>query len=95
MNKQTAIQVFAVLAILVGLLVSYTAPVANSGAIWGMVQMFLGYAIRDLFTQDEAKEATTQINAPEKRVFVPSAATSLSKAVQTVAVAPVTTEKDA
>jgi hypothetical protein len=52
MDKKTAVQVFSVAAIIVGLLVSYFPPTANAAAIWGLVGSFFGYAVRDLFGED-------------------------------------------
>lgn len=49
MNRQTAIQVFSLLAIVAGLAVSYFPPPTNSAAIWSLVSVFLGYGVRDLF----------------------------------------------
>lgn len=56
MNKQLAAQVFTVLAVVVGLIVSYYPPTQNAEAIWGLVGTFLGFAMRDLFNTD--KEVT-------------------------------------
>ena len=53
MSKATAIQVFSVLAVLVGLIVSYAPPPQNATAIWAIITMFMGYAIRDLFGVDQ------------------------------------------
>ncbi len=47
--KPTAVQFFTMVAIIVGGLVSYFPPPSNAVAIWAIVSMFLGYAIRDLF----------------------------------------------
>ncbi len=47
--KPTAVQFFTLVAIIVGGLVSYFPPPSNAVAIWAIVSMFLGYAIRDLF----------------------------------------------
>ncbi len=49
MKKATAVQVFSALAVLVGLVVSYFPPAQNAMALWSLVSMFLGYAVRDLF----------------------------------------------
>lgn len=49
MNRQVAIQFFAVLAIIAGLGISYFPPPTNSEAIWALVSGFLGYGARDLF----------------------------------------------
>jgi hypothetical protein len=48
-NRQVAIQFFAVLAIIAGIGVSYFPPPTNSEAIWALVSGFLGYGARDLF----------------------------------------------
>lgn len=48
MNKQTAIQVFAVLAVIVGLGVSYFPPDVNAVEIFSLVSFFLGTAMREL-----------------------------------------------
>ncbi len=53
MDKKEAVQVFSVLAVLVGMIVSYLPPTTNAAAIFGIVTMFLGYAIRDLFGDDK------------------------------------------
>ena len=53
MNRQQTIQVFSALAVLVGLAVSYFPPSHNAEAIWGIVGLFLGNAMRDIFTVDK------------------------------------------
>jgi hypothetical protein len=53
MKKKTTAQVFSVIAIFVGLLVSYTTPEHNGEAIWTLVGTFLGHAMRDLFGSDD------------------------------------------
>jgi len=47
--RPSAVQFFTLIAIIVGGLVSYFPPPSNAVAIWAIVSMFLGYAIRDLF----------------------------------------------
>lgn len=51
MNKTIAVQFFAVLAIAVGIAVSYFPPPTNAAAIWALVSGFLGYGVRDLFAE--------------------------------------------
>lgn len=63
MTKQGAVQVFSVLAIAAGLLVSYFPPQTNAQAIWALVGGFLGYAIRDLFADPAAVPAAPLIPA--------------------------------
>lgn len=41
--------IFAIVAILVGLGVSYFPPIKNAEEIWGLVSVFLGYGMRELF----------------------------------------------
>lgn len=50
----TAVQFFAILAIAVGLVVSYAPPSQNSAAIWGLVSTFFGYAMHKLFDSKDA-----------------------------------------
>jgi hypothetical protein len=54
MKKQTAVQVFSLLAVVIALGVSYSPPTNNAPAIWAILTMFMGYAIRDLFGVDGA-----------------------------------------
>lgn len=62
MRKISAVQIFAVMAILVGLLVSYVPPTENGPAIWGLVGTFIGFCMKDLFA---AKSTVgTPPNAP-------------------------------
>ena len=49
MNRQTAVQIFSTIVILVGLGVSYFPPAENGAAIWGLVGVFFGYAMHELF----------------------------------------------
>ena len=44
-----AVHVFAVIVIAIGIVISYLPPKLNGPEIWGLVTMFVGYAIRDLF----------------------------------------------
>ena len=44
-----AVHVFAIIVILIGIGISYEPPKLNGSAIWELVTMFVGYAIRDLF----------------------------------------------
>lgn len=53
MNRQQTIQVFSALAVIVGLAVSYLPPTQNAAAIWGLVGVFLGNAMRDIFTPEK------------------------------------------
>jgi hypothetical protein len=58
MNRPTAAQFFAILAIIAGALVSYFPPTDNAVAIWSLVSGFLGYGVRDLF--DKPTKGTDQ-----------------------------------
>lgn len=63
MSRNTLLFVAALLAIVVGLLVSYMPPKENAVAIWSLVSIFFGYAIKDLFmpatdTQPAAPDPT-------------------------------------
>ncbi len=44
-----AVHLFSIIVILIGIGISYAPPKLNGSAIWELVTMFLGYAIRDLF----------------------------------------------
>lgn len=68
MNRQTAVQIFSIIVILVGLAVSYFPPAENGAAIWGLVGVFFGYAMHELFgpavTPIEAAVGTLTPSAP-------------------------------
>ena len=66
MKRAAAVQVFSVLAVLVGLVVSYFPPAQNGMALWALVSMFLGYAVRDLFGEDPVspRGATVPVAVP-------------------------------
>jgi len=49
MNRQWAVQIFSLLAIVAGALISYFPPAHNAEAAWTLIGSFLGYGIRDLF----------------------------------------------
>lgn len=51
MNRQWAVQIFSMLAIVAGAFISYFPPVHNAEAMWALIGSFLGYGIRDLFGQ--------------------------------------------
>jgi hypothetical protein len=75
MSKATAIQVFSVLAVLVGLIVSYAPPPQNATAIWAIITMFMGYAIRDLFGVDQPvviSSTAPQLSATDKAAALPA-----------------------
>jgi multisubunit Na+/H+ antiporter MnhE subunit len=65
MTRNTLLFVSAFAAIIVGLLVSYFPPTQNAVAIWSLVAVFFGYAIKDLF---EAKAADPAASAPSAPV---------------------------
>ncbi len=68
MRKDIAVQLFAILAVLVGLLVSYHPPPVNATEIWALVSFFLGVAIRELFGITPTPPAVTPSPAPETEV---------------------------
>ena len=53
MSRSTLLFVCALLAVVVGLLVSYVPPTANGAAVFSLVNIFVGYGIRDLFVKEE------------------------------------------
>ena len=57
MTRNTLLFVSALLAIVAGLAVSYFPPPQNSAAIWSIVVVFFGYAIKDLFTPADTTPA--------------------------------------
>lgn len=67
MKAQQAAQVFALMAIAVGLLVSYLPPAHNADAIWALVGGFLGYAAKDLFAAVEKDLGVTQNDSPKEQ----------------------------
>lgn len=62
MNKINVVQFFAVLAIIVGLGVSYFPPPTNGAAIWALVSGFLGYGVRDLFAEQADQKSAGGTN---------------------------------
>jgi hypothetical protein len=66
--KLSAIQIFVVLAVVVGLLVSYYPPAQNAVAIWLLISNFLSFVIRDLldhFKTQNATDAKNSVAAPD------------------------------
>lgn len=51
LGKIEAVHVFSLIAIAIGMAVSYDWPPHNGETIMSLVTGFLGYAIRDLFTR--------------------------------------------
>lgn len=70
MKKVTAVQIFSLIAIAVGVAISYFPPPAHANAIWALITGFLGYAIRDLF----AKAPATTVNPSDVKSDAPTAA---------------------
>jgi len=64
MNRQWAIQLFSVLAIAIGVYISYCPPTHNAEAIWALISGYLGYAVRDLFGTHSPNEEGSQDAAP-------------------------------
>jgi hypothetical protein len=60
MNKIKAVQLFSLIAIAVGVVISYFPPTHNSEAIWALISGFLGYASRDLFATSTISTTTTE-----------------------------------
>lgn len=54
MQRITAVQFFAVLAIIAAGLVSYFPPKENGVVIWSLISSFLTYCVRDLFEHGRA-----------------------------------------
>ena len=52
--KFTAIPIFAAIAVIVGLLVSYFPPTQNAAGIWSLVTLVLAHFARDLTTSPDA-----------------------------------------
>ena len=67
MKNISAVQIFAVMAILVGLLVSYYPPLQNGPAIWGLVGTFIGFCMKDLFAARSVGDfSPPNATAPDK-----------------------------
>ncbi len=56
LKQSYIIALFGLLAVAVGLLVSYFPPAQNGAAIWNLVAVAVGYGIRDLFVKDNAPQ---------------------------------------
>lgn len=67
MSRNALLLVASILAIAAGLLVSYFPPTQNAVAIWSLVNLCVGYGIRDLFIKDDAPPA-----APSATVAPPA-----------------------
>lgn len=67
MNRQWAVQIFSVLAIVAGALVSYFPPMHNAEAAWTLIGTFLGYGIRDLFGPTIPPSASAPVVAADKQ----------------------------
>lgn len=67
MNRQWAVQIFSVLAIVAGALVSYFPPMHNAEAAWTLIGTFLGYGIRDLFGPTVPPSAPAPVVLVEKQ----------------------------
>ncbi len=52
MPRNTLLLLCSLIAVIVGLLVSYFPPAQNAVSIWSLVSMAVGYGIRDLFAAD-------------------------------------------
>ena len=59
MQRNTLLLIASILAIVAGLLVSYFPPTQNAVAIWSLVNLCVGYGIRDLFVIDAPAAAPT------------------------------------
>ena len=64
MPRNTLLFIACLLAIAVGLLVSYFPPAQNAVSIWSLVSMAVGYGIRDLFVSDQAAPPVPPAAAP-------------------------------
>jgi hypothetical protein len=64
LDNVPAIQVFAIAAMGVGLLVSYFPPIQNGAAIWGVVGLFFGNLMRDLFPAKGDNDPLNKAPAP-------------------------------
>jgi hypothetical protein len=60
--KLSAIQIFVVLAVVVGLIVSYFPPAQNAVAIWMLISNFLSFVIRDLLDHFKTQNSTDAKN---------------------------------
>jgi len=67
MSRNNLLFIACLLAIFVGLLVSYFPPAQNAVSIWSLVSMAVGYGIRDLFVVDQAAPPTTP-RAPDAAI---------------------------
>jgi hypothetical protein len=64
MSRNNLLLIAALVAVAVGLLVSYFPPIQNSVAIWSVVSTFLGYGIRDLFAEAPKADQTPPATGP-------------------------------
>ena len=64
MSRNNLLFIACLLAIFVGLLVSYFPPAQNAVSIWSLVSMAVGYGIRDLFVADQAAAPGPQTAEP-------------------------------
>ena len=72
MSRNLLLVVVALLAVVVGVLVSYFPPPQNAVAIWSMVNLVVGYGIRDLFVAD-APAAQPPVAPPATDPVAPAA----------------------
>jgi lipopolysaccharide export LptBFGC system permease protein LptF len=64
MSRNTLLFLSAILAVIVGLSVSYLPPTKNAEAIWSIVSIFFGYAIKELFMPSTDAPATPAAPVP-------------------------------
>lgn len=64
MSRNNLLFIACLLAVAVGLLVSYFPPAQNAVSIWSLVSMAVGYGIRDLFVVDQPAAPGPQPAAP-------------------------------
>ena len=72
MSRNTLLLVSALIAVIVGLVVSYVPPTQNAVAIWSLVSMFMGYGIRDLFGAHPDAPAASAPPAPAPAPATPT-----------------------
>ena len=77
--KLSAMQIFVVLAIAVGLLVSYFPPTQNAVAIWMLISNFLSFMIRDLLDHFNTQNETDKKN---DQAFAAGAISAASQPLQ-------------
>ena len=61
MPRNTLLLLCSLVAVIVGLLVSYFPPAQNAVSIWSLVSMAVGYGIRDLFAADAPAASTPDL----------------------------------